>query len=1766
MNNSISKMLKNSPKGVLPVDEDDDIDVDNNSRNFDKYRYDSDYDQTDNTDEEESDLDYESEDDSDIEINGNNKSYYNSDSDIEIDVPNKDNIRYENHHRKMGQSRESKIPEIDLNTLMKQNFAYPDASDPDLMFKLFQKREFYANRIPEAPDINDYNDIKEHRDNICARNFTLHKHQAMLANYINPDTPYRGVLLFHGVGTGKCIEKNFLTYCNGILTKMENIWNENHSTEIIKDAENVNEEWSEPNKELIVNSIDENGKIVQKNVKRLYREKVDTELCKITLENGYKLEKTQIHQLNGIEGWTNELKVGDYIAIPKKVYNCPNKNNLLVAPSLAYVVGWMISEGCERCKGQTSRITQNDISILEKIKKEAINVGIIYNLNMNTMPIHPDSRNSNILNINSIDFTNFLKINGYDYGNKSATKIIPEFIMNAPISCIKLFLRAYFDAEANMNERDGVIEMSSASELIIKQLDMLCRMFSINMRLKEKMKCATNTEKKIKRQYYIGLISGKSLRIFKSEIGFDVQYKKTILNKICDTRKINTNIEVIPITDKLQKIYEETKLPKRRFIDFSYIKPDKKTGRIQLPTIATLKKTVQNLQDVLVDKDLLEDYKLCGDDKQAFIKESINKLQKEIDREVYWIKIESIEYVKYNDYVYDLEIDEIHNYVGGGILCHNTCAGVAIAEKFKGMVQKYNTKIYILVSGPLIKENWKSHLLKCTGETYLKYQDQTVYIDDAEKAKNQKNAMNNALQYYRFMSYRSFYKRVLGEKIVERKTTKDAKTRVSYRKTDEGEFERDIAVDRIYNLNNTIILIDEAHNLTGNAYGDALMQIINNSSNLRIVLLTATPMKNLADDIVPLLNFIRPQTSPIERDKIFNSVKNHEMEFKEGGIEYFKNMAKGYISHVRGADPLIFAKRVDKGVKPDELIFTKLVRCKMLKFQRKIYDNAVREKDDTLDRRSEAVANFVFPGLSQDRKTIEGYYGREGVNIVKNQLKQNHDLLNRKIATDILGTTENINDLIYISDDGRTITGKILKLENLKLFSVKFYKALKKISRLVWGKKGPRVAFVYSNLVKVGIELFQQILLQNGYLEYQDKATYQILPNTICYFCGKTYKDHTNLTRTTITPPSRSKQETDTEIENEYINEDSDTDNEESDNEESPEANNEFEAHDISASSTDYDGYRLPPKGSEIPEHKFYPATFISVTGKSSEESMEFIPEDKKQILDNVFNSIENKEGKFIKLVLGSKVMNEGLSLANVAEVHILDVYFNLGKVDQVVGRAIRQCSHYKLMNEDNKFPFVNVYKYVVTLENHLSTEEELYQKAEQKYLLIKKVERAMKEVAIDCPLNVYGNMFKEEIKQYKDCGEPGKQPCPTICDYQKCDYKCDDNKLNLEFYDPDRKIYKKISKNKLDYSTFTHALARNEIENAKKKIKELYLKKYEYTLESIIDYVKNSFDEDDRELFDEFFVYKALDELIPITENDFISFKDTIIDKYNRQGYLIYAGSQYIFQPLDQNEDVPMYYRTTFDKPISQKLSLYNYLKNTIKYQEYKGIKNKNKEEGNAVLRDEALAYNFEATMDYYDNRDEFKYVGIIDKELSRRKSKQADEIKDVFKIREKRAKILEKKRGTGIPSLKGAVCSTSKDKAYLEAIAKDLGLTMKGDLTRADICDNIKDRMLLLEKYGTSKEKNKLTYIMIPSNHELRFPRNSEDYIDLIKNKISDEIKFKLDITITSEKKKTGPEKGYPTYFINIKDDAKLNDYADFLTKLGAKKENKMWIITVD
>lgn len=1049
----------------------------------------------------------------------------------------------------------------------------------------------------------------------------------------------------------------------------------------------------------------------------------------------------------------------------------------------------------------------------------------------------------------------------------------------------------------------------------------------------------------------------------------------------------------------------------------------------------------------------------------------------------------------------------------GVILMHGvgsgkTISAIRIAEQFKEQVKKYNTKIYVLVPGANTRENFKKELLAGTGDTYLKNKEELAQMTKAEVDQEKKSAVFAALQYYKIFSYKTFHRKVLGEKITEKKLVGDNKIKSTYRKTAEGEIEREVVVDRITNMNNSVLIVDEAHNISGNDWGEALRKIIKNSENLRVILLTATPMINTADEIVSLLNFLRPLEDQVQRDKIFTGEKNYDMKIKPGGIDYLKEMARGYISFYRGSIPYTFAKRIDKGKVPKDLLFTPVVKCYMKKFQYDTYIKTLENKEDTLDKTSTAAANFVFPGLTKDKSDLQGYFSTEGMNTVISQISTDgaklRSLINKKVFNGKL--SKNIEDNFIFENERKNITGLILNKEYVRNFSVKYYKMLRRLQKLVVGKKGNSTAFIYSNLVKAGgIELFAEMLLQNGYLEYNENSSnYDIKDDTVDYKTGLTFAEYKK-------------------------------------------------------------------KGMKTDDFK--PATFILVTG-STEDGAEDVPEVKQKIIQDVFNNPDNADGKHIKFILGSRVMNEGVTLKNTKEVHILDAFYNIPKAEQVIGRAIRMCVHQDVINDDYKYPKVYVYRYVVAIDNkkpnELSSDEILYKKAELKYLTVKDIEHALKEVALDCPLLLHANVFPEDLEKYKNCVYPtpenvktGKLICPALCDFRKCDLKCDSKKLNEKYWDERKKTYKKLSQGEIDYNTFNDELAKFEVILIKNKIKDLYRFKHVYLYTEILNEIKKSFLEHQAELFEEYFLDQALEDMMPRTENDFNNFRDTIYDKYNRSGYIIQRAKYYIFQPFNENEDVPMYYRQHLEISQNNQVSLNNYVKQKYGKKKFKAdeVKEEIKETG----------YNFDDVFEYYNDREENFVVGIIDKNLN----KMASDDNDLFKIRDPKAKVTDKKRGKGIPTLKGAVCGT-KEKEELIRLLRMMSNVTKNEVeryktfTKEQLCNELKVKLLYLEKYSTRVDKNKITYVMIPSIHPIyHFPFNLEDRVNNIKksiNKLADKT-----VDIKETKLRGGEFMGeskseYPVYELLFKNDKYMKNLSSDFEKLGFNLRNDVWLLRIE
>jgi hypothetical protein len=144
----------------------------------------------------------------------------------------------------------------------------------------------------------------------------------------------------------------------------------------------------------------------------------------------------------------------------------------------------------------------------------------------------------------------------------------------------------------------------------------------------------------------------------------------------------------------------------------------------------------------------------------------------------------------------------------------------------------------------------------------------------------------------------------------------------------------------------------------------------------------------------------------------------------------------------------------------------------------------------------------------------------------------------------------------------------------------------------------------------------------------------------------------------------------------------------------------------------------------------------------SGDENMAY-----KEEIKTVFNMEKNLNGSKLKIILGSSSIKEGVSFKGVRQVHIIDPYWNLPRLEQVIGRASRFCSHKDLPIEKRS---VKVFIYLAIHKNDPETiDQYIYKLSLRKNKLVNEFEKAIKESAIDCELNFNANRDPENPKEY---------------------------------------------------------------------------------------------------------------------------------------------------------------------------------------------------------------------------------------------------------------------------------------------------------------------------------------------------------------------------------------------------------------------------------
>lgn len=115
-------------------------------------------------------------------------------------------------------------------------------------------------------------------------------------------------------------------------------------------------------------------------------------------------------------------------------------------------------------------------------------------------------------------------------------------------------------------------------------------------------------------------------------------------------------------------------------------------------------------------------------------------------------------------------------------------------------------------------------------------------------------------------------------------------------------------------------------------------------------------------------------------------------------------------------------------------------------------------------------------------------------------------------------------------------------------------------------------------------------------------------------------------------------------------------------------------------------------------------------------------------VLQEKLERMEKTNKEIIKVFMISPRDAEGIGLKNTRFVHILEPSENMSRIEQVIGRVRRVCSHIDL---DEEMRTVKVYLYMS--EGDDTIDEKIYREANERDHLIQEVLRAVKETAIDC-------------------------------------------------------------------------------------------------------------------------------------------------------------------------------------------------------------------------------------------------------------------------------------------------------------------------------------------------------------------------------------------------------------------------------------------------
>lgn len=780
-----------------------------------------------------------------------------------------------------------------------------------------------------------------------------------------------------------------------------------------------------------------------------------------------------------------------------------------------------------------------------------------------------------------------------------------------------------------------------------------------------------------------------------------------------------------------------------------------------------------------------------------------------------------------------------------GVGTGKTCSAISVCEEMRTYLNQLGiTKRIIIVASPAVQENFKLQLFDerklkevnglwnikaCIGNKFIK-EINPMNMKGLNRVRVVRQIKRIISQSYHFQGYIEFSNYI--ERIMNRTVTASDTPDII-----KGKQQRALKKE----FSNRMLVIDEVHNLRITDEGsikpssENVLRLVANTDNLKLLILSATPMFNSYSEIIWLTNLLNLNDNRFMiNDKEIFDKKGKFIQNADGveiGKELLIQKITGYISYVRGNNPFTFPYSVypleagnpnssikmlqDKTweypqtqvngaaiVAPIDILDLTIIEIG--NYQLKGYNfviESLKKKNSTLTNPEKGLSytvlepplqslNMIYPHIdleSSSESDLYTYlYGRRGLSRVMNYDERNKSNFRYKDIT-------------------LTNFGRIFSPTNIGKYSSK----ISYICDSVIESTG--IVFIYSQYIDGGAVPIALALEEMGITRYGD--------NTSLF-------------------------------------------------EEKPTAS--------------IDAITMKPA---VLGKNFTPAKYIMITGDTN-----LTPDGGKEL--QAATGSMNANGEKVKVIIVSRAGSEGLDFQNIRQMHILDPWYNLNRQDQIIGRAVRKFSHCALPFEERN---VSIFLYGTRLPNTTEAIDlYIYRLAEEKARKIAVVIRILKENAVDCLLNSKGQNFSvskidKMVDQKISSGETiiyqlGDKDNSPICDFTKCEYKCNTSVQSIE---------------EIDTTTYNESFIIMNLDKILQRIRLLYKESYIYEksklIAAIIQIKQYPLDQ----------INTALNYLV--TENN-----EYITDMLGRLGRLVNIGNYYLFQPLeiDSGEKLTRYER----------------------------------------------------------------------------------------------------------------------------------------------------------------------------------------------------------------------------------------------------------------